>query len=309
MASPRSLVSVIIPTRDRPDLLRKALESVHRQTYQPVEVLVVDENDPQSDGQRATMTVVKEYESRLDIEFLTNRNPTWVCRARNEAAQRSRGEFLAFLDDDDWWRPEKVRRQIDVFDSSELHPVLVYTGLHVVDGQGNTIKRRVPRARGSIRNDLLVENVIGTPSSVMIRRLLFDEIGGFDESLPTRHDLDLYLRVSQLGTIDFVPEPVTVYLNQNPNAMSKHFTNKMEGRRMVFDKSRSLYDRDPRLSAAYEYGTGLLCMKHRQYAAAAHSFRRSLRMRFSVRSLVRYSLARIGEYGNRKSAGRNGDTQ
>lgn len=281
------LVSVIIATRGRPKLLRRAIESVAEQSYPSLEVVVVDENDPGSGPAGETARVVEELMRSVAISYLRDRTPTWVCTARNEGAAAARGDYFAFLDDDDWWKREKIERQMDLF-ARRPELGLTYTGLTVVVGEGRVIKERYAPSGEDIFDKLLKENVIGTPSSAIVPARLFRELGGFDPLLPTRHDLDLYIRIAHQHPVAGVEEPLTYYLNYNPASMSKNFKNKMEGRRLIYEKHAEHYYGRPDLQAAYHYGTARLCLEHRRPNLARGYLRRSLALRFTGRAAVRW---------------------
>jgi glycosyltransferase involved in cell wall biosynthesis len=286
----RPRVSAIIATRKRPELLRRALESVAGQSYSDVEAVVVDENDADSQEREETAAVVEAVRDRLSVAYLSDRSPAGVCRARNEGVAAANGSIVAILDDDDWWRQDKVERQVSRFQESELEPSLVYTGLEVVNGEGRQIKTRVPTLRGNLLYELLRENVIGTPSSIALWKSTYEELGGFDPAFPTRHDFDLYIRVAERYPIDVVSDPVTVYLNHNPQAMSKQFENKMEGHRLAFEKHLHHYRSRPDLEAAYHYGTALVCLRHNRTVEARGYLKRSLRARVTGRAAARLAL-------------------
>lgn len=287
MIGEEPLVTTIIATRGRPELLHRAMESVTRQTYPAVELVVVDENEPGSAASVKTAGVIEQFQKRSSVMFLSERTPTWVCAARNEGAAVARGGYLAFLDDDDWWKPEKLERQMTLL-AQRPEVGLTYTGLIVVDGDGNTIKERDAPSGEKLLDELLKENVVGTPSSAIVPTTLYRDLGGFDPALPTRHDLDLYIRIAEKHPVEGIREPLTYYLNQNPNAMSKNFENKMEGRRLIYEKHAAHYKTRPDLQAAYHYGTALLCLKHRRRDLAREYLHRSLAARITPRALARW---------------------
>ncbi len=279
-------VSVIIATRNRPVWLTRAVKSALNQTYDNIEIVVVDENDPGSAGREQTREAIRALDDPR-ILYLDDRRPTWVCTARNEGVSKCTGDIVCFLDDDDWWEREKIAAQLQLLETSPEKPGLVYTGLRVVDESGTTLKERRPHLRGHLLEHLLVENVIGTPSSIMMERSVFESIGGFDAQFPTRHDLDLYIRVASQYPVECVSDPLTVYLNQNPLAMSKNLENKVEGRRLILEKHAKLFENRNDLLGKYHYGTALLYLKHQQWDKARTSLWQSLKTRFSLKALLR----------------------
>lgn len=197
-SAPPHTVSVIIPTKDRPDLIGEAVESALTQSRRPDEVVIVDDASTASYAdavQRLKATWGEDVIAyhRLDA-------PHGAAAARNEGAARARGNVLMFLDDDDAWLPEKVENQLRVLDA---HPDarLVYSGILVVDEDGRTLDYSTPAHEGHFLPTLLTSNVIGSTSCVALPRDAFEAVGGFDPEMPALQDLDLYVRVAKTGPI------------------------------------------------------------------------------------------------------------
>jgi glycosyltransferase involved in cell wall biosynthesis len=197
---------VVLPTRNRPRFLREALGSVLGQSLRPAEVVVVD------DGDGGAAEVVRSVEGsgpRVRVLAGPGRGP---AAARNLGVAAAQGDLIAFLDDDDLWRPEKLARQALWF---ERWPGLGALGSGCVRSESPAIGHctRLGRARGPrrvSRVDLLHANRL-VLSSVVVRRGCLDECGGFDESLPLGQDWDLWLRVSERWQVAALPEPLTGY--------------------------------------------------------------------------------------------------
>jgi glycosyltransferase involved in cell wall biosynthesis len=202
MKSP--FVSVVIPTFRRSEYLSKAIDSVLAQTFGNFELIVVE------DGSDAASQTIATYGDRVKYLWQPNRG---VSAARNFGAAHAKGNWLAFLDDDDIWMPEKLERQVS---ASEVNPdVGMFHTDHyaLVDGEMRTPERTPARGSvpsGWVANDLFLNNFI-VMSSVMIRRQEFELFGGF--SLTTRYaaDLELWLRIAQKCRIQFISEQLTVY--------------------------------------------------------------------------------------------------
>lgn len=199
-------VAALIATMDRPDHVRKAIESVCQQTYDAIEIVVVDAS---SDDR--TNDVVEElrrsYPDR-PFEYVHNDTPRGLPAARNQAVAETDAEYLAFLDDDDRWWPEKTARQLSAFESGTDRLGLVHAGYRAVDGDGGRLFTFVPEYGDTVDPELLVRNTIRTPSSVMVRRDAVEDVGGFDEQLRFCADWDFYLRVSRNYDVDYVAEPM-----------------------------------------------------------------------------------------------------
>lgn len=197
------VVSVIIPTRNRASSLARAIDSVRRQTFVHWELIIVD--DDSTDSTPELLADVAAADSRIRFERHAMR--AGAAAARNRGAKCARGSCLAFLDDDAEWLPEMLERQVRVLESM-ADAGLVYCQLMVQreDGRIDVIGAG-SAASPKPRRALLQGNTIDT-SCVILRRPLFLEAGGFDESLPRLQDWDLWLRLAALTRFCYLPEPL-----------------------------------------------------------------------------------------------------
>jgi glycosyltransferase involved in cell wall biosynthesis len=205
-------VSVIIPTYNRAQLLAFAVLSVLNQTYQDFELIVVD--DGSSDNTVDVVTGFRDNRIRL-IRHSTSKGG---AAARNTGIRSSIGDYLAFLDDDDEWLPDKLRLQMNIFRVSSSTIGCVYTGyLYIERSSGSVISRTVPQKKGDLSEALLRGNCLGSGgSSVVLTRECINAVGMFDEDLPSYQDYDLWIRISKQFSFDYVVEPlVRVYVHNN----------------------------------------------------------------------------------------------
>jgi len=183
-------VSCIIPTHNRAAFLADAISSALAQTYENLEVIVVD--DASTDN---TSDVVAAFNDGR-ITYLRHSMNKGGSAARNTGILTSRAEYVAFLDDDDEWLPEKIAKQMKVLRSSAPEVGCVYTGYWDVDrSSGSYVGKQIPNRRGDLAKELQLENCIGSTSSVLVKRECLNEAGLFDESLPCSQDYDLWLRL------------------------------------------------------------------------------------------------------------------
>ena len=194
-------VSVVIPTYNRRPLLERALESVLAQSYPAEEIIVVD--DGSSDG---TGELVADHYPQVRYFYQENRG---VSSARNCGIRESSGEWIALLDSDDEWKPQKLARQSAAlnehpgFDLCHCDEDWVRSGLRVNQGA------RHAKSGGYIFQSCLPLCVI-SPSAAMLRRTVFDEIGLFDEVLPACEDYDFWLRFCSRRPVLYVDEALVI---------------------------------------------------------------------------------------------------
>jgi glycosyltransferase involved in cell wall biosynthesis len=202
------LVSVIIPTLDRPEFLRAALRSVLGQLVEDLEVLVID------DGSATSVLPLLDALNDSRIRYFRHESNRGEAAARNTGILNAQGAYVAFLDDDDEWLPEKLRLQLELFGQGSGSDKVgcVYGGYVSIRARdGQVLSRHVPTRRGDLSRVLWRRNVLGTPSTVMIRRECLERVGLFDENIAFGVDYDLWIRVAQEYRFDFVPDIVARY--------------------------------------------------------------------------------------------------
>jgi glycosyltransferase involved in cell wall biosynthesis len=200
-------VDVLIPVRDGARFLPACLDGVFAQTLSPRAVIVVDDGSTD-----ATPRILAEYAARRPNLQVIRTEPRGVSHARNRALEASRGSFVAFLDSDDVWLPEKLARQMALFAANGPELGFVHCAYFCIDEDGRRLRRRVvePRKRGDVFADLLEGyGLAGSASAVLARRDLVTAAGGFDESLALGEDWDLWIKMAKLGHVDFVADPLT----------------------------------------------------------------------------------------------------
>jgi glycosyltransferase involved in cell wall biosynthesis len=205
-------VSVVIPTRDRAPLLARALGSVFAQTRPPEEVVVVDDGsrDGTAEMLRARFPEVRAIEQQ----------PLGVSAARNRGVAACTGEWIAFLDSDDEWRPEKLARQLAALAAEPDYRLCHTDEAWLRRGRPVNPRRVHAKAGGWIFQKCLPRCVI-SPSAALVERSLLAELGGFDESLPACEDYDLWLRVCARHPVLFVAAPLTVKHGGHDDQLSR----------------------------------------------------------------------------------------
>jgi glycosyltransferase involved in cell wall biosynthesis len=195
--------TVIIPVYNGERFIRRALDSVLNQTEPPAQIIVVD--DGSKDPTREIVTT--EYSGRVTLVCQTNGGP---AKARNAGLRLATGEFVAFLDADDFWEPLKLATQVKTL---EKHPDAVgnYTGLRLVDDAGVFLRDSLPVDVATMRSSLRWCNPGVPPSSVLLRRSVLDKVGGFNERQLGSEDWDLWFRLVESGSFCVCSDPLTDY--------------------------------------------------------------------------------------------------
>jgi glycosyltransferase involved in cell wall biosynthesis len=206
-------ITVIIPTHNRRDTLARALDSVLAQTMQPTEVIVVD--DGSSDD---TRRLVAGYPR---VRYLYQEN-AGVSSARNLGIEAARGEWLAFLDSDDEWQPDKLRHQQALLVNNPSLKICHTEEIWIRNGRRVNAMKKHAKSGGYIFDRCLPLCVI-SPSSVIIHKSVFQTVGTFDPDLPACEDYDLWLRICAHYPVGFVESPQIIKYGGHEDQLSQRF--------------------------------------------------------------------------------------
>jgi len=233
------LVSVVVPFYKAGELMRRTLESVARQTYHTIEVLMVDDGSPD-----ASVDIAEEFAAR-DRRFRVIRQKNrGVGGARNTAIEAARGEFIAPLDADDLWAPEKIERQVGSLKSAGPSVGLSYCWSHHIDEQDRVVasERRLV-IEGDVRRALIYRNFMGNASVPLIRREALEAVGVYltreqQHGAQGCEDWDLHLRIAERFAFRVVPEHLVGY-RQMGGAMSAQATSMARSFTVVHARARA----------------------------------------------------------------------
>jgi glycosyltransferase involved in cell wall biosynthesis len=281
-------VSVVLPTRNRSSMLRQALRSALDQAGVEVEVIVVDEAS--SDDTQAVLGKIGDER----LTALRNEEPKGPAGARNAAVARARGEWIAFLDDDDVLAPGNFRAQLAGAAGSGA--VLAYSGRVEVDEAMNAVHQSRPADPGGLATALLSNNPIGGPSGVLVRAEAFDRVGRFDEDFHALADWDLWVRVAAAGPAHATRDALLAYRRHEQNMMVTRVDEVNE----EFVRLRQKYS-DAAAEAGVEFGAAWLrrWTANREIAegrrvAAARAYSRQALTDRNPRDFVRAAAALTG---------------
>ena len=208
------LVSIIVPAFNRASLIPETLRSVQDQTCKRFEVLVID--DGSTDATADAVRSVCASDSRFRYHYQENRG---AAAARNRGIELSNGEFIAFLDSDDLWLPQKLERQMDVFRKSP-QTGFVYCNGYYIDETGarnEELTRRARATRHSVENILFDRISFFSTSGVMFRKACLEKAGRFDEQFKLLEDVDLWFRILLHHEGHFLDEDLVINRKHESN--------------------------------------------------------------------------------------------
>lgn len=218
--SDSALVSVIIPAYNAARTIGETLLSVRSQTHRRLEILVIDDGSTDT-----TADIVREH-AVLDPRIrLVQRENGGVAAARNQGIEEARAEFLAFIDADDLWSPDKIERQLALLMREGPPVALSYSGFSMIDEASRIIRTICPTHEGDVLEALFLSNFVGNGSSILVTKAALVEVGGFDPGLKAQRaqgceDVLLYFRVAERYHFAVIPEQLTGYRVTTTNMSS-----------------------------------------------------------------------------------------
>ena len=230
-------VSVIVPCFNRATLLPRALESIFAQTFKDYEVIVVDDGSTDD-----TPQVMKQYNGR--VQYIRKENGG-SASARNRGIEEAKGEYIAFLDSDDYWTPEKLAEQVKVLDVQK-NIGIVYARMPIINEKGERVGTKPAGISGRNFKELMEHWGDMPTSTVMTRRECFTKAGMFDTSLTTMEDIDMWLRISRHYDLYEIENKVLAYYSRHDEQITKSKTKMYQGLVRIYTKILNSYDDIPK---------------------------------------------------------------
>lgn len=280
-------VSVVIPTYNRPHFLEKALHSVCAQTFSDFEVIVVD------DG---TLSVAGVVASIADprVRLVRNNGLHGAGHARNIGIREAQGAFIAFLDDDDTWRPEKLSKQYERLTRANATVGYSFTAVTVQydDWVDTTV---VPEGEGDYK-ERAYRRFSGTlTSTLLIRKSVFEKVGDFDAQLPSHQEAELMIRVASAFRGVGINEPlVSMYAGSQHEHIGRNLTRRIEGRELLLQKHADLFESKPSLLSFHLFVLGVWYRDLGHYRKAQSIFWKAFHLSPAPLSLF-HALSLVGD--------------
>lgn len=244
----KPLVSVIIPTYNRAFCLADAIKSVLGQTYSNIEIIVID--GPSTDDTEKVINKLGEKK----VTYMQEGKAKGAGAARNTGIKAAHGDYIAFQDSDNIWLSDKLEKQMKMLLVSPKEVGMIYTGYKKIHNdvyKGYYPQRRIVNKAGFILSELLRENFIGC-QTVLIKKECFDQIGVFDEQLPTTEDWDLFLRISKCYKILCIDEPLALSYIQ-ADSISIDLKKMITAFKLILNNHINEYSKDKKLLAEYYF--------------------------------------------------------
>jgi glycosyltransferase involved in cell wall biosynthesis len=287
-------VTVIIPTYNRSSILSRAIDSVLNQTFADFELIVVD--DASTDD---TEAVVRGYDDKRVRYICHEINSGNGGIARNTAIERSDSEYVAFLDDDDVWLPEKLERQVDALEQCDDRVGLIYCWMDYYDGD-ELVERSHPTRRGDIFREMLDKNAITAASTIIVRRRVLKDVGNFDGDVPRGIDSDFIRRVARDYHVDYVPEVLVEYnighgYDRDSEWDESGLRAAIESTKIKHQKFTEAFERNPQMYASTLAYIGACYGMLGEVSISARYFWRAFKIT-PLSTKVYFQLARIGKF-------------
>jgi glycosyltransferase involved in cell wall biosynthesis len=276
-------VSVIIPTHNRAEFLRSAITSILNQTFQDFEIIIID--DASKDHTREVITNFNDAR----IKFIYNHVSKGAAGSRNIAIMNSSCEYVAFLDDDDEWLPEKLKIQTCLLDNSPPEVGGVCTGYFTVEKMCGRILSTV----NPEMIDLPKGNPIAT-SSILLRRECFEKCGLFDESMLACSDYDMWIRISKKFSFKIIENTLVKYC-VHENGLTLNHEKKARSLEILLKKHENFFKSDCKGYSKQYLELGVIYCYNREIQNGRKAFGKSIVINpFEIRNYFNLILSLLG---------------
>lgn len=246
-----ALVSAIVTTYKRDvSTVGRALDSIVSQDYKYIEIILVNDCPEDIILSERLRNLAKSYGGK--VRYIQMPENSGACAARNYGLSESRGEFIAFLDDDDEWLPEKISRQIECFDEERVGIVYCNSYAHFEGKDKLVIREKKMMPQGSIYSFLFERNIISSTSFPLIRRSAILSVNGFNTNMQSLQDLELWLRITSHWDARYVKEPLAIYYFYNGERISRHPERRTAAYEMIYKQHENYLAAHRKIMASFD---------------------------------------------------------
>ena len=244
MDNTRPLVTCVITSykRDK-ETVKRALDSILNQTYSPLEIFIIDDN--RGEGSEEYSKALSELSGLSDkVQVIKTERGHGAQRARNTGIEHANGKYVAFLDDDDEWLPEKTEVQIGIL-LSNPDVGLCYSRGYLINEAFDPPKiTEFKSVHNATYEDLLIEDGIGSTTQAVIPREVFDKVGMFDEKFPARQDYEMWIRIAKSYKTMGSDKCLYKYHKKPGTGQVSHkWKNCLKGHELIYEKYKEDIDK------------------------------------------------------------------
>ncbi|MEA2112499.1 MAG: glycosyltransferase family A protein [Patescibacteria group bacterium] len=282
-------VTAVIVTYNRPDFVKESIQSVLNQTFTDFELIVVD------NGVKIPAKDIVENFNDSRIRYIQNDKNTDCAGGKNIGMKNARGEFVAFLDDDDTWFPEKLRLQIDAFEKNQ-EAGFCFTAVTQVYEHG-AIDSIVPSGMDNYYERALAKFSGFLAVTLMVKKKVFEDIGYMDELFPSHTDIEWIIRIANKYKGIGINKPLVRVMSLDHQQMGKNLDRRIKGREMILNKFKKEFEERPKVLAKHLLMLGKYYRNDGQYKKAKEIFKKVYQMEFKVSVFAHYLSMFLSGFG------------
>jgi len=284
-------VSIIIPTYNRAKFIGGAIQSVLGQTYQDFEVIIIDDGSTDN-----TKEAVRRFKDSR-ISYLVQKENRGTSMVKNIGIREAKGKYIAFLDDDDKWLPEKLEMQVSKLEKSSTDTGFIYCGYKMLNKEGKILRKIQPKFKGEIYQNLLRRNFIALPT-ILVKKEIFQKTELFDEELKFGEDWDLFLRMAKLYKSDFVNDYLVdcyIYGKRLTTESLKDSSIRIYSLNKIIKKNIEEYRERPQIYSCILSSLGNIYCQGGKLSRGRNCFKESIKISpFNIKSYIYLILSLFG---------------
>lgn len=238
----KDLVSIIIPTYKRPGMLGRAIESCLNQTYSNIEILVIDDNNPDSEGRKETEIFMDNYKSNKKVKYIKRDKNGGGCASRNTGIDSANGEYLCFLDDDDVYFEEKIEKQLNFMKKNKLDAS--FSGSETYDETKNKIVKTQTHKNFEKYDNILVYHIVEmivSPQTFMYKTSVIRNLGGFDDVKAGQEYYLMYKTITNNYKVGCIHDVLArIYIHSGERITTSK--NKLNAERQLYELKKKHFD-------------------------------------------------------------------
>ncbi|NPD92801.1 glycosyltransferase [Prevotella sp. PMUR] len=265
-------------------ILKRAIDTVWNQTYSDVELIIVNDYPPYIE--KINQLIEKNYMGKR-LFIIHNEANMGACYSRNEGIKNANGEYIAFLDDDDEWFPEKLSKQYAAISKNSNIAMVYCSGINVYSNGNKNEMSFIKDTCDTPLKNLLATNYIGGSSFPLIRKEVLCELNGFDTVLLSSQDYDLWIRIVSEYNIVFISEPLVLYYIME-DSITSNPSKRIQGYNTLLRKHKVLYQRFPQSAIGIFKSIISVYVEHRYYNKVAYYLLKSFQYFPYNLSLLRF---------------------